>query len=172
MSFGLLEGLAVGQMGIGLAGILGGGDSRQDEIYNMLKKRAKGIDPRLLAEMRMRARGAIGNEATAVGSATTNRLLRMGAPVSKQQEVQADINQQRFGAIGGALTGVDALNENVKSSALGQMAGMPDDGDPFSELFGMGMGGLQTSLQNQRYMERLDALMAKYKTPGVSGGTV
>ena len=99
----------------GTAGSLFGGDS---EAERLLKERLKGIDPKILAEIRRRARAAIGNQATAERVSTEQRLGRADVPIAKQEEVADKIRTRQFGAIGETLSDIDLANEQFKSGAL------------------------------------------------------
>jgi len=145
MPFGLLEGLAVAQAGAGLIGSLFGKDP-QIRGLGMLKRRARqGIDPKILAMMRMRARNVAGREGSALSSQAENRLLRSDAPIAKTEEVLGSLAQKRIGAGSEAVAGIDIANEQVKTQALQQLAGLPPEpgtGDAFGQLLGLGLGSL------------------------------
>ncbi len=140
----------------GAAGTLFGGD---DETERLLKERLKGIDPKILAEMRRRARGAIGNQATAERVSTGQKLGRADAPVAKRQEIEDKIRTRQFGAIGEAMSDIDFMNEQIKSGALSDLAGYTerrdqDKGQGYASLFGAGFSGLMQGNQLEE-LERI-----------------
>ena len=105
--------IAAAATGLGALGALFGGD---DETERLFRQQLRGIDPKILAEMRMRARSAIGNQATAERVSTQQRLGRGDVPVAKQEEVLDKIRTRQFGAIGSTLSNIDMFNEERKSS--------------------------------------------------------
>jgi hypothetical protein len=153
-----ISGNPLGAVGTGL-GAIGALSSdsmspEQREIYDMLKKRMQGIDPKLLERMRSRARSAVGNEASALRSSTAARLNRQNAPVAKQEEVLAKIRSQGIGGIDDALLGVDELNERVKQGAAGNLASFntqSNEGQGFADLFGSGLNSLMNKPKNNNF---------------------
>jgi hypothetical protein len=157
----LLNPLAIGG-GI-LGALFGGGGDEQEEIYELLKQRGiQGIDPKLLAAMKRKAVGSVGNEFSALSAQAQSRLRRGNAPVAIQEQVLGKLATRRAGARTDALTGIDALNEQTKSGALGQLsqfgAGM-NTGQGFSDLIGAGFGGLQQQLAQDEYFKQLDMIL-------------
>lgn len=169
----MLTYLQAAKTGAGLLGTLlgsGGGDLRpeQEQVFQMLKERAKGIDPETLRLMRERARSSIGNEASGLMSSTMSRLRRQGTTAAKQEEVADKLMSRRLGATGEALTGIDALNEQVISNALDRLSvyasGLgpePITGQGWSELLGQGIGGLEANLLRKDFYKKLDELLAQ-----------
>ena len=136
--------LAALGMGAGAVGALTSDSMspEQREMYEMLKKRLAGIDPKLLERMRARMRNAIGNQAAGLSASTSARLRRQSAPVAKQEEVMDKLNTRRIGGTSDALLGIDEMNERYKQSAAGMMAGFntqSNEGQGFANLFGSGM---------------------------------
>ena len=171
--------LSLGLTGIGFLGSLFGSESSEEmtgeqrATYDALLKRSKGIDPKLLALMRARMKGAVGQEHAGLSASTASRLRRQGAPISIQEQHLDKLRQRRFGAQSDALLGVDQMNEGVKGQALGQLAGFTGrfapnrndaTGQGFSQLFGAGIQGLMrnygnvddTYMQMQRVNETVD----------------
>jgi len=149
----MLDPVSLGLTGIGLLGSLFGSDpemtDEQRQTYEILLKRSKGLDPKLLALMRARLANAVGNEYSGYRSSASSSLRRQNAPIAKQQEVMDKLYSRGAGAKTDALLGVDQLNENVKGQALGQLSGFagrfPQQsgyGGGFSQLFGAGLQGL------------------------------
>jgi hypothetical protein len=149
----MLDPVSLGLTGIGLLGSLFGSESgmtdEQRQTYEMLLKRSKGLDPKLLALMRARLANAVGNEFSGYRSSTASSLRRQNAPIAKQQEIMEKLYSRGAGAKSDALLGVDQLNENIKSGALGQLSGFTSSfpqqsgyGQGFSQLFGAGLQGL------------------------------
>ena len=145
--------LGAGLAGVGLLGSLFGSDpsmtDEQRQTYEMLLKRSKGLDPKLLELMRARLANAVGNEYSGYRSTAASSLRRQNAPVAKQQEVMDKLYSRGAGAKSDALLGVDQLNENVKGQALGQLSGFAGrfpqqsgTGGGFGQLFGAGLQGL------------------------------
>lgn len=148
--------ISIALMVAGGLGSLFGGD---DEAERLLKERLKGIDPKILEEMRRRARGAIGNQGEAERVSTQQRLGRSNAPVAKQEEIADKIRSRQFGAIGEAIANIDFMNEQYKQGALSDFAAFSErqnanQGQGFANLFGAGFGGLMQSQQ----MEELEKL--------------
>ena len=145
--------VSAGLTGIGLLGSLFTSDEEmtdeQRQAYEMLLERSRGLDPKLLNLMRARLKGAIGSEASALSASTASRLRRQGAPVAIQEQHLDKLRTRRMGAQSDALLGVDQLNEQIKSGALGQLAGFAGGfapksgfGQGFASLFGAGLQGL------------------------------
>ena len=165
---GPLGWLSLGLGGIGLLGSLFGGEEEmtdeQRQTYEMLLKRSGGLDPKLLALMRARMRGSVGNEAAGLASTTSSRLRRQDAPVAVQEQYMDKLAQRRMGATSDALLGVDTLNENIKGDALGQLASFTGrfpqkgaSGQGFNQLFGMGLQGLLSDYGGEGdFMSKLD----------------
>ncbi len=156
--------LNIASMGGGILGsIFGGGGDEQEEIYNMLLQRSQqGIDPKLLERMRRRATGAVGSEFSGLSAQAQSRLRRQNAPIVKQEQILEKLNVRRAGAKSEALTSIDALNEQVKSQALGQLGGFGagfNTGQGYGDLIGAGLGGLQQSLAQDEYFEQLMKIM-------------
>lgn len=146
-----------------LGSLFGGGGDEQSEIYELLKQRGiEGIDPKLLAAMKRKAVGSVGNEFTALSAQAQSRLRRQNAPIAIQEQVLGKLASRRAGARTDALTGIDALNEQTKGGALGQLsqfgAGM-NTGQGFSDLIGAGLGGLQQQLSQDEYFKQLDMIL-------------
>ena len=144
-------------MGVGALGSLFGSDAEmtdeQRKTYESLLKRSKGLDPKLLALMRARMRGSVGNEFAGASANRMAQLRRQNAPNVIQRQEFEKLSTRRAGATSDALLGVDQLNENVKGQALGQLSGFtsrfqqtPSSGQGFASLFG---AGFQRMLQNQ-----------------------
>lgn len=157
----LLNPLAIGG-GI-LGSLFGGGGDEQEEIFNLLQQRAtQGMDPNVLARMKRKAVGSVGNEFSALSAQAQSRLRRQNAPVAVQEQVLGKLASRRAGARTDALTGIDALNEQTKGGALGQLsqfgAGL-NTGQGFSDLIGAGLGGLQQQLSQDEYFKSLDMIL-------------
>ena len=145
-------------VGGGLGTIFGSGDS---ETERLLKERLKGIDPKILEEMRRRTRGALGNQGEAERVSTQQRLGRADAPVAKQEEVMDKIRTRQFGAIGDAMSQVDIMNEEYKRGAMGDLANFTaqknaDRGQGYASLFGAGANFLTQGNQ----LEQLEKLFS------------
>lgn len=125
---GPLGWLALGSTILGAGGILGDLFG-EDETEKLLRERMKGIDPKILADMRRRARSAIGNQGMAERVSTEQRLGRAGAPIAKRQEISDKIRTRQFGAIGDALSDIDIANEQYKSGAMTDLAGYTERRD-------------------------------------------
>ena len=135
----------IATIGGGLGSIFGG-----DDAEDLLKQQLKGIDPKILEEMRRRTRSAVGNQATAERVSTQQSLERQDAPVAKQQEVSDQIRTRQFGAIGDALAQIDFMNEQHKRSATQNLANYyssQNQGQGYADLFGAGFGGLMQANQ-------------------------
>jgi len=162
--FNPLDLLNPAAIGFGILGsIFGGGGDEQEEIYNMLLQRSRqGIDPKLLERMRRRAMGAIGSEFEGLSAQAQSRLRRQNAPIVKQEQILEKLATRRAGAKSEALTSIDALNEQIKSQALGQLGGFGagfNTGQGYGDLIGAGLGGLQQSLAQDEYFEQLRKIM-------------
>ena len=155
-------------MGVGALGSLFGSDAEmtdeQRKTYESLLKRSKGLDPKLLALMRARMRGSVGNEFAGASANRMAQLRRQNAPNVIQRQEFEKLATRRAGATSDALLGVDKLNENVKGQAIGQMAGFtgrfpqtPSSCQGFASMFGAGFQGLMQG--NQNNMNFLEALM-------------
>ena len=161
--------------GVGLLGSLfgtGGGDINE-EVYNLMLQRAEqGMDPETLRRMRRRAVGAVGQEFSGLSAQAQSRLRRQNAPIAKQEQILDKLAVRRAGAKSDALTGIDALNEQVKSQAMGQLGQFgyePAYGQGFGDLLGAGLGGMQQQLAQDEYFENLDKIMNKKTGPMVMG---
>jgi hypothetical protein len=162
----ILPGIATG---IGALGTLFGGDN---EAERLLRQRARGIDPKILAALRMRARRAFGNQASALRTSAGQRLGRQGAPVAKQEEVLDKITTRGFGGLGETLTGIDFANEQIKQGALADLAGFLSEREPgagFAQLFGAGLQGLMSPLQQNTETTRGFFPGKRYFPPSIYG---
>jgi len=145
--------ISLGLTGIGFLGSLFGEDEQmtdeQRQTYEMLLKRSKGIDPKLLSLMRARMKNAVGQEFAGQSANMASRLRRQNAPISIQEQHLDKLRTRRFGAQTDALLGVDQMNEGVKGQAMGQLAGFAGrfsprqpTGQGFAQMFGSGLQGL------------------------------
>jgi hypothetical protein len=160
----LLNPLAIGGGILGALFDSGGGDF-DPEIRNLILQRARqGIDPKLLAAMKRKAVGSVGNEFAALSSQAQSRLRRQNAPVAIQEQTLEKLATRRAGARTDALTGIDALNEQVKGGALGQLGQFAVEapyGQSYGDLIGAGLGGLQQQLAQDEYFKQLDMILNK-----------
>ena len=112
--------------------------------------------------MKRQAVGAVGNEFAGLSSQAQSRLRRQNAPIAVQEQILEKLATRRAGAKSSALTGIDALNEQTKGGALGQLAQftqtMPT-GMGYSDLIGAGLGGLQQQLAQDEYLKQLDMIL-------------
>jgi len=169
-------------LGIGLGSTLLGGlgslfgtqdtSPRQDEIYEMLKKRAgQGIDPKLVEQMRRNLRMQLGAEFSGLSAQRYNQMRRQNAPRVIQEQIMDQLAKARGGALQQGLMGIEGLSEQARQGALGQMAsifgmmGSPT-GEGFGQLFGAGLTGLMNQPQrgNSWVDEELQKLYKRYQT--------
>lgn len=173
--------IGLAEAGVGLLGSLFFTEDEelspeQRQAYDLLLQRTRGMSPELLAALRRRVMGAVGSEFSGLSMQALNRLRRQGAPIAKQEEVLDKLSVRRAGARSDALTGVDALNEQMKQQAIMALSQFtsgfptqPATGQAFGDLLGAGLGNVYQSLGQDEYLNSLRRIMNKGASSGKNG---
>lgn len=167
------EAIGVGSTLLGGLGTLFGGGQKTElppqlqQIFRLLEKRAgEGLSDEEESLLTQRLKGNLSSEFGALSSMMRANLQRSGAGVGVQQAAASDLNSKRLNALGEGITNIGIMDQQARSSALSQLAGLSGQlgqytrqtGQGYQELLGFGINQLLEKSRHQRQLDLLEAI--------------
>ena len=165
--------LGIGTSAFGALGSIFGSGQQTDlppelqKLFSILEQRGEeGLSEEERRRLAAGLTARLGNEFGGLSALTNQQLQRSGAGVGVQQAAREKLSGQRFQAVGAGLSNIEGINQQVKSSALGQLTQLSgllpaftsDPGAAYGELLGAGFDLLSMSRQQKQSKDLLKGL--------------